>query len=79
MSQLITIHVMAKAFGDKSRSFNPNDPKEVKKMKDYLKKKIEQGFTLYAMKKGQKDYRKIASQWELDTILTDPNFDRICT
>ena len=72
--QLLTLQVMAAGHGHQDRKYNPNDPEEVRKIKAFVKKKIDEGWILYGMKSGEKMMTKIADN-ELKK-LDDDKLDR---
>jgi len=72
MEQLLVLQVMAAGHGHKDRKYNPNNPEEVRKIKDFIKKKLDEGWILYGMKSGEKEMKKIADVKSLD----DDKLDR---
>lgn len=56
MAELI-LQVMAAGHGHKDMKYNPKDKAEVKKMKQYIKQKLKEGWVLYGMKAGEKTTR----------------------
>jgi hypothetical protein len=70
MQQLV-IQEMSFQHGHKDLKYNPNDEDEVRKMREYIRKKIDQGWKLYGMKAGDKDMHIIDVK-----KLDDPKLDR---
>ena len=67
----MVIQVMDFQYGHKDKFFNPNDKDEVRKMKQFIMKKMKEGWHLYGMKAGDKDMDDIKIK-DLD----DPKLDR---
>ena len=58
LAPLLTLQIMGPQ-GHKERKYDPNNKEEVRKIKAFIKKKIDEGWTLYGMKAGEKIMDKI--------------------
>ena len=67
-----SLQVMAAGHGHKDMKYNPTDPKDVRRIKEYIKEKLSEGWILYGMKSGQKEMEKLADARKID----DKNLDR---
>lgn len=50
----LVLEVMSVQHGHKDMRYNPNNKEEVKKIRDFILKKIKDGWKLYGMKAGEK-------------------------
>jgi len=68
-----TIQCMSIKEGHSEEHFNPEDPKDVKRITKLIKKKIEDGYYFYAAKKGGEYYAvhdvKLIKEEELERFL----------
>ncbi len=65
------LEVMSLAHGHQDKFYNPNIKSEVRKIKDYIKKKLDEGWILYGMKAGEKDMKQIANVKGIDDMKLD--------
>jgi len=63
---------MSLAHGHQDRKYNPKNKAEVRKIKDYIKEKLAEGWILYGMKAGEKIMKQIANVKGID----DKELDR---
>jgi len=68
----LVLEVMSLAHGHQDRKYNPKDKAEVRKIKDYIKEKLAEGWILYGMKAGEKIMKQIANVKGID----DKELDR---
>ncbi len=71
LMEQLCIQVMSFQHGHQDKFFNPNNDDEVRKMRAFIRKKIDEGWKLYGMKAGEKDM-DIIDVKKLD----DPKLDR---
>jgi len=69
--QQLVLEVMSLAHGHQDRLYNPNNKSEVRKIKDFIKKKLSEGWILYGMKAGEKDMKQIANVKGIDDVKLD--------
>jgi len=59
---------MSAAHGHQDRFYNPKNKNEVRKIKDFIKKKLAEGWILYGIKAGDKIMKKIANVKGIDDV-----------
>lgn len=62
---------MAAGHGHKDMKYDPTNKQEVKKMKQYIKQKLKEGWVLYGMKAGEKTMEKLANARDIDKVNLD--------
>jgi len=72
MKQELAIQVMSIQGGHTDRKYDPTNKNDVRKIKAFIKKKLEDGWTLYGMKAGEKMQEKIMDVDKID----DKKLDR---
>jgi len=65
-SEQLTIQIMSVQGGHTDRKYDPTNKNEVRKIKDFIKKKLAEGWTLYGMKAGDKMQEKIMDVDKID-------------
>jgi len=71
LTQLLNLQVMAAGHGHKDMKYDPTDTNDVKRIKDYIEKKIKEGWVLYGMKAGEKTMEKLANARDVDKFDLD--------
>jgi hypothetical protein len=69
--QELVLQVMAAGHGHKDMRYDPKNKAEVKKIKEYIKKKLAEGWVLYGMKAGDSMMEKLANARDIDKIDLD--------
>jgi len=72
MRQQLELQVMSIQGGHTDRKYDPTNKNDVRKIKAFIKKKLEEGWTLYGMKAGEKMQEKIMDVAKID----DKKLDR---
>jgi hypothetical protein len=67
----LVLQVMAAGHGHKDMEYDPTNKAEIKKMKDYIKQKLKEGWVLYGMKAGEKNMEKLANARDIDKVDLD--------
>jgi len=69
-SEQLTLQVMS-VQGHTDRKYDPTNKAEVKKIKDFIKKKLAEGWILYGQKAGDKMQEKIMDADKIDDSKLD--------